>query len=94
MLAYFHKGEFFGMWQDQSSMGVAWVEQTTQALGHRKEDVEVYHCPALANSQSFFFDENKHLVMGEKVTQTVEGEDHFVMHWKDPLPLERFYPAP
>lgn len=93
MLAYFYKGEFVGMWQDQSSQP-GWVDQTAIALGHQKADVEVYFCDPMPNNQSFYFNEDRELVLGEKSTMEIDGEMQTVMNWADPIPLQRFFPAP
>lgn len=91
MLAWFYKGEFFGMWQDQSHED-KWVERTAISLGHKINDVEVYRCPALRNDESHYFDEQKRLVLGSKSTVVVDGQPQTVFEWGAPQELERFYP--
>jgi hypothetical protein len=95
MLAYFYKGVFIGMWQDQRD-NKDWLPTTIKALGHDKKDVEVYDCPPIKTNTPYYFDENKKLVVQESVTILDANKKQIeAKQWNDSkLSLgKKFHPA-
>ena len=91
MLAYFHKGIFVAFWQNQMDQQ-GWFESTVAAMGHRPQDVEVFLCDAMRNDQSFYFDDQRRLVVGHKTPVEIEGDTVLVNAWNDPVELQKVFP--
>jgi len=96
MFAWFYEGKFQTFRQDQRMEN--YVEVTAQALGQNPAHVEIFIAPPIRNDQSYYFNDEKKLVLGVKREETVgEGEQAKVItvtDWGEPIELVKFFPKP